>query len=846
MTENGLPLQLRNPRDGCEPLVSEHYDRLYRWFLWMTNTADDAADLTHDTFMAVWESLDRFDARRPFKPWLYGIARNVWRKHCAARVTRGIDPPEWTPEEEPDPEPGPAQRLLSKETGGLLEKAVAQLSPEYREAVVLRFWGDLDYAEIGEALAISDALARWRVHQARKMLLQKLSRAGLTTEQLFRSGAKFGWWLRLHERPGPPPQLFHRCIATIPQTETPAGIRPSEEAAFTGDSRGGLTKAVTNAQNQTPMKPNPESVRVGTLKELEAKHCMVVRLDQAVAVFHNDGKVFAVENRCPHMGFPLHRGSVEDGILTCYWHHARFDLASGCTFHLWADDVPKYLVEMRDGEVWVLAREPRDEVAHWTHRLKEGMQHYLGLVMGKATLALLHRGVQARDIVRQAALFGTCYRDDWASGMTILTAMANLLPHLENEEKFLPLWHGVFQMAHNVQGASPHWDGQPLETDQVSLDSLKRWLRHWALVRHRDGVEGCLLTAIANGASPGEVADLLASATTDRIVSDSGQVVDFMNKAFELLALIGWEHASEVLPTVVGPLVNARGGEETSQWRHPVDLVSMLREADETLPALMQAGRSHEPPAPDATAGLTRVLLGEDPSAIIKALNDAVQRAVPPVKLSKEVAYAAAVRICRFTTTNEFSDWITVLRTFTYCNALHQTLKRASSNEGGPSAELVRGLFHGALRVYLDRFLNIPPAAFPGERGGLDDLPAKGSELLEHFLLTLDGQAQTDEAGRIVARYLALRHPAGPLIRVLVRAVVREDASFPTYQMLEATVQQHQEWGDTEQGGHILVAGARYIAAHSPTQREMLQTAEIFQRLHRGEDLHEHGGLSRY
>ena len=93
-----------------------------------------------------------------------------------------------------------------------------------------------------------------------------------------------------------------------------------------------------------------------------------------------------------------------------------------------------------------------------------------------------------------------------------------------------------------------------------------------------------------------------------------------------------------------------------------------------------------------------------------------------------------------------------------------------------------------------------------------------------------------------MARYLALRHPAGPLIRTLVRAVVREDANFHTYRMLEATVQ--QEWGDTEQGGHILMAGARYIAAHSPTQREMLQTAEGVQRLHRGEDLHEQGGSS--
>jgi len=831
MIETGQPLQLGNQRDRCEQLVSEHYDRLHRWFVWFTNSADDAADLTHDTFVALWQSLDRFDERRPFKPWLYGIARNLWRKHCADRPARGIVLPE-SAAEEPDPGASPVQSLLSKETGRMLEEAVAQLSPEYREAVVLRFWEDMDYGEIGEALGISEGLARWRVHQARKTLLQKLSRAGLTAEQLFRSGAKFGWWLRLHKRPGPPPQLLHRCIATIPQIASgPPGLLPA---------------AAINAKRQILMTTNIESVRVGTLKELEAKNCMVVRLDQAVAVFHNDGKVFAVENRCPHMGFPLHRGSVEDGILTCYWHHARFDLASGCTFHLWADDVPKYPVEIRGEEVWVLSREPRDDVAHWKHRLKEGMQHYLGLVMGKATLALLHRGVQERDIVRQAALFGTCYRDDWASGMTILTAMANLLPHLEREDRFLPLWHGIFQMAHDIQGASPHWDGQPLETDQVSLDSLKRWLRHWAQVRHRDGAERCLLTAIANGASPGEVADLLASAATDRIVSNSGHVVDFMNKAFELLALIGWEHAPEVLPTVIGPLVEARGGEETSQWRHPVDLVSMLHQVNDELPALMQEGRRHGPRHENTTAGLTKVLLGEDPSAIIEVLKGAIQLGVPPVELSKQVAYAAAMRICRFTTANEFSDWITVLHTFTYGNAMHQTLKRASSNEGGPSAELVRGLFHGALRVYLDRFLNIPSGALPGERGGLDGLPAEGPELLEKLLLTLDRQAQIPEAGRIVARYLALRHPAGPLIGALVRAVVREDANFHTYQMLEATVQQHHEWGDTEEGGHILMAGARYIAAHSPTQREMLQTAEIVQRLHRGEDLHEQGGLSRY
>jgi RNA polymerase sigma factor (sigma-70 family) len=86
MIERGEPLHLQNQRGRCEQLVSDHYDRLYRWFLWSTNSADNAADLTQDTFVALWQSLDRFDGRRPFTPWLYGIARNVWRKHSAGQV----------------------------------------------------------------------------------------------------------------------------------------------------------------------------------------------------------------------------------------------------------------------------------------------------------------------------------------------------------------------------------------------------------------------------------------------------------------------------------------------------------------------------------------------------------------------------------------------------------------------------------------------------------------------------------------------------------------------------------------------------------------------------------------
>ena len=68
--------------------------------------------------------------------------------------------------------------------------------------------------------------------------------------------------------------------------------------------------------------PTPSLVRVATLEELRRKGVIVVRgADRPVAVFAHEGGVRAVDNRCPHLGFPLHKGSVHDGILT--WHHAR-------------------------------------------------------------------------------------------------------------------------------------------------------------------------------------------------------------------------------------------------------------------------------------------------------------------------------------------------------------------------------------------------------------------------------------------------------------------------------------------------------------------------------------------
>jgi hypothetical protein len=149
------------------------------------------------------------------------------------------------------------------------------------------------------------------------------------------------------------------------------------------------------------------------------------------------------------MGFPLDRGSVEDGILTCHWHHARFELASGCTFDLWADDVPTCPVEIRaGGEIWV---RPvfgyADPAGHWRQRLADGLAHNLGLVIAKAVGGLMATGAPPSEVVRQAARFGVRNRDGWSAGLTILCALGRLLPFLSQEEKALALFHGARHVA---------------------------------------------------------------------------------------------------------------------------------------------------------------------------------------------------------------------------------------------------------------------------------------------------------------------------------------------------------------------------------------------------------------
>jgi nitrite reductase/ring-hydroxylating ferredoxin subunit len=572
-------------------------------------------------------------------------------------------------------------------------------------------------------------------------------------------------------------------------------------------------------------------LRAADAADLEPLGLKTVALGgRTLVLWRYEGRVYALDNRCPHMGFPLDRGTLRDGIVSCHWHNARFDLKTGGTFDQFADDVQVFPAEERDGAIWVDLSAQRDARAYYRRRLEDGLEQDIRLVLAKAAIAL-YEGGDAVEVFRAGLLFGVRNRRmGWGQGLTMLTCLARLLPRLDAEDRPRALFHGLDAVSRDTAGAAPRFVLDPLPGAAPDVATLKRWLRQFLEVRDDEGAERAVVSAVRAGATQAELADMLFAAATDHRYIQIGHALDFVNKAFDALDIAGWEPrlAEEVLASVVRGIAAGGRQEESNAWRHPIDLVAILHDAFPRIADALEAGRPQRGNWQGRDA-LAQQLLSEDPQANVDALLEALREGASEEQLAGAVVYAAALRIARFHTSQEHGDWDTTLHTFTFANAVQHGLRRA------PSVELLRGAFDAAMSIYLDRFLNIPAARIP-QASANGHAP---EALLPDLLPLLDRQQQVNQAGELVARYLGSGGDEGRLLAQLGKALLREDRDFHTIQTVETAFTQYDLLKGTPAAGHTLLAAARYLAAHAPTARAQGQTYTIALRLHRGDKLFE-------
>lgn len=580
-----------------------------------------------------------------------------------------------------------------------------------------------------------------------------------------------------------------------------------------------------------------DALHVADHATLKEQGVIVVAGDRRrIAVFADGNDVYAVENNCPHMGFPLDKGSVKDGLLTCHWHQARFDLRSGCTFDLWADDVARHETWLEAGEVYV-APQPvvtLDETQHRA-RLRRGLEQNVGLVQAKSVLALLEGGASLQGVLGDVVRFATSNLTTVTEGLIRTGCVARIFDYLSRRTAYKALYYAIRQVGEETSESTPRRRRQALGEEAHGLVTLKLWLKQWVRTRHRDGAERTVLTGIQE-LTDAELADLVFGGATERLYANGGHLVEDCNKVLELTELLGREEAADLVPLAIPGMASARGREESTNWHHPIEIVEPLRELEARLPEILSGPRAVDWPAsaPDGAIDVLRAtLLGDDPLDILTALEATLAGGAPPGWLAREVGYAAAMRLARFATSNEVTDWFNPQHTFIYSNGVYHAVSRSTA------PEVVRGIFHGAISVYVDRYLDVPPARLPRERTTRDALPTDAGELRRLLLVALDGRGNVERAADLVSRHVSLGGDLRALIDTLTLATVREDLDFHCLQVLEAGVNQCRAWDTGTEREDILVGVTRNLAAHCPTRRAGDQTAEIALRLHNGERIFE-------
>src|SRR6201997_1308141 len=168
-------------------LVKAHHRRVYGLCYRFTGSANDAEDLTQDVFIKVYGNLAAFDLTRgSFQTWITTMTRNLlvdhFRRTKQQRVTDSIDAG-W---EETDEltiaarlaTGGPSQhdKAAQKEIAKMVQEALTRISPELREAVILRDLQDMDYKEIAQVLRIPEGTVKSRISRGRAELARILDR----------------------------------------------------------------------------------------------------------------------------------------------------------------------------------------------------------------------------------------------------------------------------------------------------------------------------------------------------------------------------------------------------------------------------------------------------------------------------------------------------------------------------------------------------------------------------------------------------------------------------------------------------------------------------------------------
>ncbi len=431
-----------------------------------------------------------------------------------------------------------------------------------------------------------------------------------------------------------------------------------------------------------------DEIPVGGCHALKTGNCPIV-------VFRpSEDELYAVENRCPHEGYPLSTGRIADGKLTCEWHNWKFNLADGeCV--IGGEDVRSFPLEVRDGTVWLDVAEPeaKSVVASEQKSLVKAFDEGDFSHAARAVERLLAAGESPSDVLAFGVEWGARHcRWGFDHGLATAADLATAIERRPQDADYFVV--DAFELIVQPNLRLPEI---PAPTSGERGDEAA-----FRAAVEREDMEVARSMIVRECEEEGGVARAfrwIRHAATDHFY-DYGHGHIYAVKGEELADRIGPAHAPAVLTSLTESLVYGTREDQLPYMRAYRKHVAKYEERLEELFACADD-------APFDVSALVEDVTNGTLEAALDAVGRALAAGAEPAKIALALSLAASRRLLAFDLQLEadpeaMESWLDVTHALTHADAVYASLLKHKT------PELLRGLFLSARFIQHLQVLDAP------------------------------------------------------------------------------------------------------------------------------------------
>ena len=509
----------------------------------------------------------------------------------------------------------------------------------------------------------------------------------------------------------------------------------------------------------------PDFTKVAMVAEITEGKPKAVRVKgHSVALFKVEGRIYATDNQCPHMGYPLTRGAIRYGVLTCDWHGWSFDLEGGGCFVGGCDDLATFPVEIRNGEIWLSVNKSESgRRENHLRLLQEGLLTEDSWTLSKAIAMLLADGLPEKEVtelfVKHLGRHIAANREpEGGRNVAHLINGIKVARRYNTDDRLIPL-----MMAANG-AAGDAGDRPPVEPlpPPVSWEKTENWIRAFSREGFAEGIEKCLVTARHLGGHDDRILPLLYECAVEPHFFGFAENLLFLGKLAELVEELGWERSSELVCNLSAKLLG-RGRPAPERFR--LEAMKIYEPIEAAMAAnANQVERNQSSYDEDA---LVTALGSGNLQSIFQGLSDVLAAGVDVDRIITTMVLLAADRMAR-TSVNANPGWGALAAELNLAASL-RTVKRY----GGPVVAK-KALYHAGYLHFDSRWLNItsrPLTASPADRRLEVKDEAAGIALIQDSIESV----RINEVGNQVREYLSSGFSGDKLLHEMGNTILKDD-----------------------------------------------------------------------